>query len=91
MSVFSVPAILLFQFQVSAARLRADSAAIAIAAVALAVSLAALAIFVLQKKRSDRTLLCFAIFGLLYSARILLSTPVFRAGFAVSIPLPEAG
>jgi sigma-B regulation protein RsbU (phosphoserine phosphatase) len=83
MSVLSVLAVLLIQFQVSAARLRADTAAIAIAAVALAVSLAALAVFFLRKNRGDRTLLCFAIFGLLYSARILLGTPVFRAGFGL--------
>lgn len=83
MSAFRVPAVFLIQVQVSASRLRADSMAIAIAAVALAVSVAALAIFSLQRNRSNRTLPWFAVFGLLYSARILLSTPVFRAGFGL--------
>jgi phosphoserine phosphatase RsbU/P len=72
------------QFQVTAARLRADAASIAITTVALTFAVAALAVYLIRRGRSDRTLLWFAVFGAMYGARIMLGTPVFLAGFGVS-------
>src|SRR5947208_2231372 len=77
------------QFQVSPARLRTDTAAIAIAAIAIAVALAAFAVFLIRRNRTDRTMLWFAIFAVLYGARILLGAPVFTAGFRLTRQMAE--
>lgn len=80
----------LIQFQVSAGRLRTDTASIAITTVAFTFALAALAIFLLRRRHGDRTLLWFAVFAAMYGMRILLGTPVFLAGFGISNGLAAA-
>ena len=67
-----------FQYQFTSSQLFFNTLYIAIGFTAIAVALAGAAVFFLQRKHSDRTLLYFAVFALLYGARILLGTSVFR-------------
>jgi len=75
---------LFLQFEVSGARLRADTLSIAIATVSLTFALDSLAVFLIRRGKRDRTLLWFAVFAAMYGMRILLGTPVFGSGFGLS-------
>jgi sigma-B regulation protein RsbU (phosphoserine phosphatase) len=81
-----LPFALASQITVSApSELRWELAGVAVGFILLAIGLASLAVFLFRRRSSDRRLVYFSSFAILYAARLLLWQAIIRA----SLPLTE--
>lgn len=71
----------------SDAELRWAIFSIGIAAILLFIGFIAIGIFLFRKQATERTLLYFGMFVILYAIRVFLRDPVFLSVFAISLPI----